>query len=554
MLRFFWRIGASENTEKLTVQQFIAIRNKGTLARRLIELVGLSKKRGKDTGKIGFKGSGTKLAATASVRSRLATSMSSTDSRGQYYLQFTSAPVTIEEDGYVIRSEEVVYRYWKLEHGKPVSDGILETRFVTDGFADWDTPIGHDGNRAFKIVREHICNAYDEDPLFSFHEVPDTHLNFAPAGETVVYIQLTKDVRAVFDNLGRYFKFLSHNVPVMSVLGVGSIWPKSDPNSSRRFIRQVLAGCETDAEDRSLYDYSVDDRMLLSEERILNNEHGFKMRVGRLLLYLRDSALAERMLVQIYAGNAPFEADALATIDAFDLSFLAGKAFWRKIVNDVFGGSIAVHSANEYANLEAAQMYGHNVIGMGNVSLRNFLLRLGFPLTESLIPRDIMQHIVQVAFEDLSYDGMKMFTEAHSYFAKHYPDYARIPVAFFRPKRENSPEVANHAGFSGSGTGHFKEIWIKVNKDGSFPSVADLIATLGHEARHCVSKAHDYERRFMHFADRDIVMSVLRHEGIPHYDPQTRVRGWGTHVPPIFVPTPDELLDLDLEDLKDPHK
>lgn len=554
MLRFLRRTGASENTEKLTVQQFIAIRNKGTLARRLIELVGLSKKRGKDTGKIGFKGSGIKLAATAAVRSKLSTAVSSTDSLGSYYLYFDSAPVIFNEDGVDIRTEEVVYRYWKIVDNKPLPDNVLETRFVTDGFVDWDTPIGQDGNPVFKIVREHICNAYDEDPLFRTSEISGDTLLFAPPGETVVYIRMTDAVRNIFANPGRYFKFLSSDKPILLVDGFGSIWPKSDPDSSRRFIRQVLAGCETDEVDRSLFDYSIDDRALLSEERIITSVHLYKHRVGRLLMRLTDEKLAREILLKVYEHKAPFEAESLASIPNQGFVINTGYAFWKKVVQDTFKGKIAVYCDNDYANREARQLYGLHVLGNGNLSFRNFLLRLGFPSTEDLVPKDINPHIVQLAYEDLSFEGTQMFEEAFLYYSKHLPEYAHIPFAFFCAKNEDDPVTGNLAGFAGSGDGRFKEIWIKVNSNGEFPSLGDLLCTLVHEARHCASQANDYERLFVSYADRDIVMGILRHEMEPYFDSNTSTRDWGSKVSPIFIPTPDELLELDLEDLKDPNK
>jgi len=541
------------------VRQYIAIWNKGQLTREYVEYTGLSTKKGEDTGRIGFKGSGTNLAAIAAVRRDMSAAVSSTDAKGRFYLRFDAEDVEIVHKGRSRTVKELVYRYWKLVDDRPVEAEVLRTKHVIDGFADWDGPIGCDGNKEFKIVREHVCNAFDEDQDFKVTVVNEHELVFAPPGETVVYLRFTEGVRKIFDSWDRYFKFsLRDAAPHVRVDGIGTIWTKSEKGVNRMFIRGVLAGCSMHEYDRCLFDYSLDDRSLLSEERILKSEYEYKTQVGKLLLGLTDDGLIGKIVEHIHGGKTPYEIDALASVHRDDTTFRSGCERWRRAFGAFYapnGGQIAVHSSVPYADAEAAQLYGFVVVGAGNPRLCQFLRHLGFPSTESVVPKEFQDKIEQVPFSALSFSGKEKFRLAFAYHAKHLPDYAAIPIAFFRAKREDDEKIRCIAGFCGFGERRFKEIWIKVDADGNLPgdgeSPGDVNRTLAHESWHCVSQAGDHERAFVAVADKDIVMAILRHEREPLFDPKTPVRGWGDpDAKPRFVPMPEGVIHLGLEDLE----
>jgi len=549
-----------QNTEVTVLH--LAIRNKGTVDRRFLELAGLSKKKGKDVGKKGYKGSGTKMAAIAAARSGLRTAISSSDAKGRYFLFVTANPLVIEDGETVTKTSRVEYHYWRLEGDKAVQDLVYETDFVTDGFEDWSSPIGNDGNPVFKIVREHFCNGFDADQDFTlevFEAAPS--LLFAPPGETVVYIEYTEQVRAIVEDLVRYFKFPHADGPIAAVENVGEVWPKSDPNTTRLFIRGVLVACRNEPTHATLFDYSLENRDLLSEDRVPKSEDAYAKHLAHFLLRLRDESFVDYLLEQMREGRAQFELTALASIVPYGGKVSQeSKDFWLGAVRRVFGERVVVPSFTaEYSNLEAEQMRKYVIVGRANPDLCKVLRMLGVPSADAVVPKSFDERIEQVRFDAMPQSSRETFYRAFALFAKYFPTYAKdYAVAFFRAKREKDEVIANIAGFAGSAEGAYKEIWLKVDQKGRLPDEADVLETLVHEARHCVSQAHDHERKFVDVADTDIVKIIYRNEGKVLYRGLREVGSWGNpnseplfvgqpRLPPLQQSDPHDTLELDLD-------
>jgi hypothetical protein len=517
--------------------KFFCIRNRirdgKSVDRRKFQLIGFSTKRDHvdDNSTIGYKGSGKKLAAVAAIRLGISTGIASNDEAGGYFLEFDTEEILVDD----VVSYQVYCHYYLKERDE--AGALKRVRFPTDrvleAFPDWDKPIGTDKMKTFKLLREHVCDAYDEDKEFEWCECDER--TFARKGEVAVFLGQSEEYGAILAKSERYFKFLSPYKPHAVIDGIGEIWPKSETGTTRLFLLGVLVDCDDSALRATLFDYSLYDKKLLSEERILKNAGEFTVGIGRMFASLADVNVCRAVIRGILEEKCKLEEQALGMI--IRLSDKA-KVAWRKAVHDVLGEKIALPSLSDSINSDAMQMYGHTVIRTGGSDFRRFLKLLGVLKADEVFPKNTEDRVTAIRFEDLAEESRKRFETAFAILARHFPDRAGYPIYFFKPRDEATKKFL---GFAGCGDHAFKEVWVQVETDTALPSILELLLTLAHESRHCQTKKNDYERGFIDAADQDVVREILRQhgstmhtEGKPIPSPEV-----GANIKPTFGATLD---------------
>jgi len=518
---------------------YLKISNHGSFNRKYLELIGLSSKRQllDDNSIIGFKGSGTKLAAVAALRLGLKVSIASSDYLGRYVLTYDLEEVDI--DGRKVKQIFFNYDPYGSRDGReyPLR---YPSQMTIDAFADWDEPIGDDGKVAFKVLREFVCNAADSGEYeFSLVKEPVG----AEPGCTAVYLLYTDQIRSIFDKPERYFKFIYDKKPVKPLYAdpnVGEIYPRSDRGKTRLFVLGVLVDCTAYSWRSSLFDYSLFRKTLISEERVIKSFHEFTAELGRLFSALTDVNLAAQILLGVSQRHGMIEEMALNSVKKVPD---AARRVWLQAARGVFGPKIAISSGVQQTDSDAQQVYGYTVIGQGNLALAHFLRLLGVPDAKSIVPAEVaVDEYAAVRFDDLDESSRARFNLAFGLFARHFPDLARLPLALFHPKSER---LRAWAGFAGSGSGCFKEIWIATASPTELGTVGSILGTLVHEARHCATKTGDYDRAFIGRADDDIVRVILREAGIGESAPGQPLPPPGDPVrikPNFIVPKPGRVI------------
>lgn len=496
------------------------ISNRGSLNRKFLELIGLSTKRDRiaDNSVIGNKGSGTKLSAVAALRLGLTTGITSNDGMGSYYLVFDTEEIDV--DG--TKASQVFFHYYLAE--KDEKGDWKRSRFpsgwVAEAFPDWDKPVGADDKKSFKIVREHVCNAYDEDKGFAWEIVDKT--TFAKKGETAVYLPYTDEIASIFRTPERYFKFLSTHKPHATVADIGEIWPKSEDGKTRLFLLGVLVDCAAEGTRSSLFDYSLYNKHLLSEERILKSAGMYTYWLGKLFAKLAHPGIARAILEGVRVGAASLEEYALGTT-ASETMTPAVKKVWLAAAHAVFGPAIVLPSQNDVVNSDVVQMYKRTLVTCGDSGFKRFLEAVGVPKADVIFPTNPEERLEFVAFDDLSKESRTRFLVAFRIFAEHFPDRVGLPIVFYNPLDESMKAMT---GFAGHGNTCFEEIWIATKSRTSLPEMTSLLLTLVHESRHCVTRAYDKDRDFVARADADLLAEILRSAGYVRYEN-------GTAVPPL---------------------
>ncbi len=487
---------------------YLKISNRGSFNRKYLELIGLSSKRQSlaDHAIIGFKGSGTKLAAVAALRLGLRVHIASSDSLGSYLLSYDLEEVDI--DGQKVKQIFFNYDPYGVRDGAEYALRY-PSQMTVDAFADWDEAIGDDGQVAFKVLREFVCNAADSGEYqFSLVDRPER----AEPGETAVYLLYNDQVSSIFGRPERYFKFVYAKKPARPLYAdgaIGEIYPRSDRGKTRLFVLGVLVDCTSYSWRSSLFDYSLFRKTLISEERVIKSFHEYTAELGLLFAGLTDAALAAQILLGVSNRGAMIEEMALGSVKKIAP---AARQAWLDAAHAVLGQKIAVSSNNQQTDNDARQVYGYNVISQGNLSLAHFLKLLGVPEAKEIVPPVVAEDEYRLLdFGGLDADSRDRFHVAFSLFARHFPEQARLPLVLFQPL---SPRLKAWAGFAGSGDACFKEIWIAAAEPTKLGPTASILSTLIHEARHCATRTGDYDRAFIGRADQDIVRIILAEAGI----------------------------------------
>ncbi len=510
--------------------QYLKISNAGTANRLFFEIFGLSTKRDriKDSSVIGEKGSGTKLAPVAALRLGLDLTIAAHDRDGPYMLSYELQMIDVDGTPF----HEIFFKYAVPDPSDPKATLVTRkpSSRVMESFLGWDEPIGGDGLKAFKALREYICNASDHDK--GFRVEPAGGPKYAAPGETSVYLKYTDELKTMLNRPERYFKFMAKDLrPCFAADGVGQIYAKSEPEKTRLFLLGVLADCSDDARRVSLFDYSLDRKKLLSEERILVDLTQYDQELGRLLGQLCDPLLCRYILDSVETGKAPLEAHLMWYISNMSQ---ASKAAWTEAAFVVFGPKVAVAAEGDNAatiNENAKQIHGYRLVAHGHYGPRRFLKYLGFPGAADVLKFGDFDVVPFTSF-DLNSQGR--FLAAFRLFAINNPAAVKLPIYFFLPKDEQMRKLL---GFAGIGDQTFKEIWIAASSPTELPTVRSIFETLMHEARHCRTGKGDIDRAFVDQADHEIAEIAFREDGHIAFGDEGLVppRGSG-RVKPVFGP------------------
>ncbi|MBI2099292.1 hypothetical protein HYT45_02655 [Candidatus Uhrbacteria bacterium] len=475
--------------------KYLKVVNKGTVHRKLLELIGFSTKRDElaNLAIIGSKGSGAKLLIPAALRLGLKVFVCSSDDGGPYVLGYETKRTKIGQN-------EVQQIYFAYE------ETSIPAQFILESFGDWDKPIGADSVREFKIIREILVNARDADPEFHWDltDSEEGNLNYDP-NEMTVFVSLTDGVAEVVQrNPGRYFKFLGAK-PDYGASGIGNIYPKSSPQT-RVFVLGVLAECSKgDFFDAALFDYSIDDKNILSEERIIKNEYELRCKIAALLTSTKSVPFAKDLIKGILEGKAGFEnsclhffPDGIAAeqLENFFKAWMEMEGFGEKAV-------IATGAGDDARLLnEDARYRGYLVKNINHTGLLRLLVAAGIKTVADVVTRRPPEEAI-IKVEPTSKE--KEMLDWALAILKHYlPAAKKYPVGVFV---SNDPR-ANWHGLAGTGETRFKEMLVE---RGAFKKgLMYVLEILAHELRHCVSGANDYSTEFEKQADKDQSAIMMR--------------------------------------------
>lgn len=481
---------------------YLVITNRGSMNRIALTLFGYSTKRDRmdDPTIIGNKGSGLKLAALAAMRLGLHVAVSSTDHCGRYFLSYEKedvayGPVTVEQ---------IMLRWRELGSGV-----ITETRepwhMGMEAFRDWDKPIGADDTREFKMFREYLANAYDEDKSLRMTLVDEC--SFAEPGETAVFIQWNEGLERILLHSACYFTFLGTSRPHVVIGAIGEIRGKSQTDATRLFVNGVMVECSKDSAMRSAFDYVLQDKTLISEERIIKDRSRFVRSLGSMLVEgVRQEEVARILLKAVFGGNC-LEASAF---------YAAGKpsdeatTFWRGLLRVMVGKTdVCVGTGNATIDSDAEQLSAHVVLPSLPHEAKAFLERIGIPSAKDVVPTTKGEKAV--AFDEIAPAHQELLLTEFRLLAKYFPAYALIPLRFYVDPKGTDPRL----GYCKLGTEEPENALRVVPSEGGyvFPEPQSIRTELRHEPRHGWTQVNDYHRKFMNAAEREIDGLIARLEG-----------------------------------------
>lgn len=475
--------------------RLIRISNRGIFPRWRLESVGSSSKRDKmdDKEQGGWFGSGTKIAPIAAMALGMEVWIASSDGRGPYLVTYdvVDGPGGKEDP-------RVRMKYSGTETYEVV------TQFSPDGFMNWSKPIGDDLLKEFRVWREPFRNARDAD-----HEAPKVHgcesVGIAPPGESRVYVTRTKEFDHLWKHLNRYFKYLSKDVPVYEVPGIGRVWPKSEDQVTRMFSLGTMALCSKSSGWSTLYDYDFDEKTLMSEERTFENMGRVYVELARLLAACPNVILARELLRGMVEGKCELERIALGQLNAF--SKIPSKAIWKAAWHALYGAE-AVLQVGNWSDEHARVSFRKKPVHVNSATLRGFLKLCGVQTSTEIIPAVEQSGLRVIPREQLAFGERAILDEARRLLLKRYPDMKDIPVRVFEPLTQALDQAMN--GFCQPNEPPFKEVYVK--RSLMLPHEADedverrlwrTLKTLNHEYRHVRSGARDGTSELMKQADAD---------------------------------------------------
>ncbi len=476
--------------------KFLKVVNAGTVHRKLLELIGFSTKRGEmnNLAIIGSKGSGAKLLIPAALRLGLKICVCSSDDGGSYVLSYETRKVKLG-------ASEVQQIYFVYDE-----EAAVPAQFILESFGDWDKPIGADSIREFKIIREILVNARDADPGFrwSIVEFPGKDFTY-DRNETTVFVSLTGGVAEIIQrNPDRYFKFLGAK-PLWRAPGAGDVYPKSSPQT-RVFVLGVLAECSKgEFFDTALFDYSIDDKNIFSEERIIKDDYELRRKMALLLASLKSVAFAKDLIKGILDGKAGYENSCLHYLPEEITAEELGSFFTAWMEMEGFGEkAIIAETSGEDAKLlnEDARYRGYIIKHISHTGLLRLLIKAGIKCATDVVTRRPPEaSIVRVQPTEKENEILEHALEI----LRHYlPEAKKYPAGVFV---SNDPR-ANWDGLAGTGETQFKEML--VSRNAFKRGLIRVLEVLSHELRHCVSRANDFSTEFEKQADKDQVAIMMR--------------------------------------------
>jgi len=468
----------------------VRILNRGVFPRWRLESVGSSSKRDKmaDTSQGGWFGSGTKIAPVAALALGMDVWVTSHDSEGSYLVSYDV--VRRDRDG------ESDTRVVRVYHGATVYRQV--TDFSPDAFMNWSKPIGDDDKKEFRVWREYFRNGYDADVRMHIAEVPSVQR--AAPGMTAVFLTKTAEFDAIMRNVNRYFKYLSKDKAFFVVPGVGEFWPKSQEGVTRLFSLGTLAFCNDNTRTNwsALYDYSFDNKELMSEERTFENMNKVYLELARMLAAVASVQLAKALLEAMLAGKAELERVSLGQVGA---KFpIPGKERWKAAWHAIYGDDAVIASGN-WADQHVRFSYSKNPIHVVSHGLKKFLRQCGVQESGDVLPAADRQgfKLVEPTLKERG-----VLEEAKEILYRRHPEMMSVPIHVYEALDEQSEKFAR--GFCLPPVPPFTDVYVR---RAELAHLRLVLGTLNHEFRHVRTGAYDGTPEFMDRADEDEVALLI---------------------------------------------
>lgn len=506
--------------------KYLRIKNRGGCPRLYLTLLGASTKSDKmdDVTQGGWFGSGTKYAPIAALNLGISVAIASSDDEGKYFIQYVAEKRKLPDR----TIKQIVLK---------ITDGggsvRKDTPFTLDACKNWKEPIGDDGVKAFRVLREYLRNAVDADPKGFAIDECDV-LVWPPEGWTYVYLSASAEIRAMLATPSRYFKYVAPalNPPPLAYFKNGAAYARSDPERTRLFSLGTLAFCNGDARFRARYDYSVDvktgnqGRPLLAEERTFSDLSLVFVEVKKMLASWKDVAALTDLVKTMISGEASFEAEAMGYLDN-EPALLTAASEWRAAWHRAFGDD-AVISSNPYADELARYAFRKDAVTIHQAGVRSFLKACGVPDASECIPGMAAGQEYRVAggLEDWERERLAI---ACAIMHEEFPESKGFGLCVFEPLTERMKKTLGFAVYATSPPVLFVQRACVRSWD-------SLIATLVvHECRHARTKADDTKRDFVDRADRDLADLLIEKHGLDH---EPEVRSEDIALPSVIVAKP----------------
>lgn len=511
----------------------VRIANRGSFPRWRLESVGSSSKRDKleDDTQGGWFGSGTKIAPVAALALGMEVWVASTDAEGAYLVTYVVEPR--------VREGEDDSRVVRVYHG---TDAVVRrdvTDFSPGAFMNWSKPIGDDDKKEFRVWREYLRNAKDADPASPI--ITHAH-EAAPVirGMTAAYLTRTSEYEEIMRTPERYFKYLSKDKAFFLVPGIGQFWPKSQPGVTRLFSLGTLAYCNdcTRTNWSTLYDYSFDEKSLMSEERTFENLTRVQLELARMLCQVPSVQLAKALLEAMLSGKAELERLSLGQVTSkWPIPTKdRWKAAWRAIHGDA-----AVIATGNWFDQHARISFRKEPVNVTSHGLRSFLKICGVEESSDVVPAsDRLGYRVIVPTRQ----EQAVLDEARAILIGRHPEMRAVPVRVYEPLDQATAQAAR--GFCLPPAPPFKEVYLRRDE---LSDIRKALGTLNHEYRHVRTGALDGTPEFMDRADEDEVDLLLelrrREEASWHLewedlktDPDAKPAPAPSEPPPKLPPIP----------------
>ena len=481
-------------------KKYLRIRDRGMCPREFLEMLGATNKRDRinDHTVIGVNGTGTKFAAAAASRLGIGVGIASHDAQGSYFVTYEEVDVVIGD----YACKRLVMKYLQKEEYR------LPLPFTTLAGRNWDTPIGDDDKKTFRVLREYLSNAWDEDP-HSTVTIVDT-LCYAPDGYTDVYLAWHDEFEEiVFDKPERWFKRLGGQPPLFELPGTGAAYPKSDPDKTRIFSLGRLAACSGKKSYVSLHDWNVDDKVWMSEDGEFRDMTKTYVALARVCAALQDEHLARSLLAWVMEHEQSLEGTVFRQMassgkppDNHDIWLRAWHAQY-----DEPGGEAVI--ATEYEHDQTAHhSYRKRIVRVPTI-LQGLLVLCGVKTSRDFIP--LLSDLPPYQPVEPSQDVLDKLADIVLKIAKHVPEILDVEFYFYVPLK---PEARKQIGFTdldpvtGKPTGR---IGLSL---GVMGSTAALVDTILHELSH-LRRTAEHDFAFIDDADRQRGALLRKLEGIP---------------------------------------
>lgn len=504
---------------------YLVIKNNGgDLDPIHIELQGASSKMTNGGSTIGHMGLGLKQGLVLAHKLGMRPVVASNDTKGKYLLRLhehvlrpaSADPIRVLYLRYIRELQDEEFDiFTDIEDVDPCVDQhrvLQEGRLwnAIDAFQKFNVTGDDDTNAVRKILAEFFANAYDADKNYEVRLSESMCLSVKNGVAVNLYIPdvLRPDMYKLLQNPERYFKFRvldSIQLPIFCLNGVGSVYPKTEKDISRLFVSGVLVHCSKADNLKTVFDYDLNSRDLISSDRRLADYLKYRKELGLVLSKIKDEFIITSLICGILQGHAVFEEMSLCYVVLSQES----RILWKNAVCAFYQTEkIALSCDDTYVDSVVEQMYAHVILRNVSRDLYSFFERLGI-LKSSQVFQSVEYEELPVG--NLDVESRKLLERAKSIFYHFFPDSKKIPITIlYSPLGEHESKLgmAGHTQET-----KYKEICIVTVFRHRFThmNVRALLKILIHEYRHCVTEANDFTYKFIHAAEDTILDLINTH-------------------------------------------